>query len=84
MDITKAVFKRQFAMSMYKNLKLPLGQMTFTKDFVKETKRCDLYPVIQCSEGCTESVADNRYVVSDGTMERMLGQFFPYAQGKLC
>lgn len=79
MDITKTVFKRQFAMSMYKNLKLPLGQMTFTKDFVKETKRGDLYPVIQCSEGCAESIADNRYVVTKGAMERMLGQFFPYA-----
>ena len=39
MDITNAVFKRQFSMSMYKNLKLPLGEMTFTKDFVQEVKR---------------------------------------------
>ena len=54
MDITKAVFKRQFAMSMYKNRKLPLGEMTFTKDFVTETKRGDLYPVISRTESCPE------------------------------
>ena len=79
MDITKAVFKRQFAMSMYKNLKLPLGEMTFAKDFVTETKRGELYPVISRSADCRESVLHNRYIVEQGSAERMLGQFFPYA-----
>ena len=79
MDITKAVFKRQFAMSTYKNLKLPLGEMTFTKDFVQETKRGDLYPVISRTEECKESVLHNRYLVEQGNVERVLGQFFPYA-----
>jgi len=78
-DITKAVFKRQFAMSMYKNLKLPLGEMTFSKDFVQETRRGDLYPVISRTDGCLESVLHNRYIVDCGSVERMLGQFFPYA-----
>ncbi|MBR6570945.1 MAG: hypothetical protein IKK75_10895, partial [Clostridia bacterium] len=79
MDITRAVFKRQFAMSMYKNLKLPLGEMTFTKDFVQEVKRGDLYPVISRTEDCAEAVCDNRYVVTQGCCERMVGQYFPYA-----
>ena len=79
MDITKAVFKRQFSMSMYKNLKLPLGRMTFTKDFVTETKRGDLYPVLYRSETCHESVEHNCYRVSQGIVERVIGQFFPYA-----
>ena len=79
MDITNAVFKRQFSMSMYKNLKLPLGEMTFTKDFVQEVKRGDLYPVINRTEDCMEAVEHNRYVVATGCSERVLGQFFPYA-----
>ena len=79
MDITKAVFKRQFAMSMYKNLKLPLGEMSFAKDFVQETRRGDLYPVISRAEDCAEVVLHNRYIVEQGSAERMLGQFFPYA-----
>ena len=79
MDITKAVFKRQFSMSMYKNLKLPLGEMTFTKDFVTETRRGDLYPVISRTDNCVESVQHNRYIVEQGSAERVLGQFFPYA-----
>ncbi len=83
MDITKAVFKRQFAVSMYKNLKLSLGEMTFTKDFVSETRRGDLYPVISRSEDCVEAVQHNRYIVSCGCSERMLGRFFPYATYKM-
>lgn len=79
MDITKTVFKRQFAMSMYKNRKLPLGEMTFAKDFVTETKRGDLYPVISRTENCEETVQHNRYFVQNGSVERVLGQFFPYA-----
>ena len=84
MDITKAVFKRQFAMSMYKNLKLPLGRMTFSKDFVAETKRGDLYPVIERTVDCVEKITDNRYAVLHGSAERMIGQFFPYASYEIC
>lgn len=83
MDITKAVFKRQFAMSMYKNLKLPLGEMTFTKDFVLD-RRGDLYPVIEKTEDCEESICHNRYLVQGGGVERWLGQFFPYASYEIC
>jgi len=78
MDIANAVFKRQFSMSMYKNLKLPLGEMTFTKDFVSD-KRGDLYPVIEKTPDCEERVCHNRYQVLNGSAERWLGQFFPYA-----
>ena len=84
MDITKAVFKRQFSMSMYKNLKLPLGRMTFSKDFVKETKRGDLYPVLSRTQDCLESISHNRYIVQQGSVERVIGQFFPYASYEIC
>ncbi len=39
-------FRRKFSMTMYKNLKLSLGRMTFTKDFVTD-RRGDLYPVLE-------------------------------------
>ncbi len=83
MDITQAVFKRQFAMSMVKSQKLPLGDMTFSKNFVSETRRGDLYPVIERSADCVEMIAHNRYQVWRGSVERMLGQFFPYATYEL-
>lgn len=79
MDLTLAMFKRQFSMSMYKNLRLPLGEMTFSKDFVRETRRGDLYPVISRTDDCSECISHNRYIVANGSVERMLGQFFPYA-----
>ena len=78
MHIYEKTFHRLFSLSMYKTLKLPLGQMTFTKDFVN-TIRGDLYPVLSKSENCTETVADNRYSVTGGKITRLIGQFFPYA-----
>ena len=78
MNIYEKTFHRLFSLSMYKTLKLPLGQMTFTKDFVNTT-RGDLYPVLSKNETCAETVADNRYSVTGGTVTRLIGQFFPYA-----
>lgn len=78
MQIHEKTFHRLFSLSMYKALKLPLGQMTFTKDFIGDT-RGDLYPVLAKSADCAEAVADNRYLVSSGSVTRLLGQFFPYA-----
>lgn len=46
-------FRRIFSKSMYKNLKLPLAEMTFTKDFVND-KRGDLYPIIEKDSACAE------------------------------
>lgn len=82
MGFPDVIFKRKFSMSMYKNLKLPLGEMTFTKDFVTDT--CgDLYPVLEKSGDCREKVEDNRYLVESGSVKRLLGQFFPYATYEL-
>ncbi len=82
MNIQQAVFRRKFAKSMYKNLKLSLCEMTFTKDFVNDT-RGDLYPVLVKSSDCVEQVADNRYVLEQGSIQRHMGQFFPYASYEL-
>lgn len=78
MDISKVHFHRLFSKTMYKNLKIPLGEMTFTKDFVNDN-RGDLYPIINKSSNCAESIADNKFLVKAGSVERLLGSFFPYA-----
>lgn len=71
-------FKRKFSFSMYKNMQIPLGEMSFFKDFVSDT-RGDPYPAVEISEGCIESVSENRYRVSGGSAERIFCQFFPFA-----
>ena len=71
-------FHRIFSKSMYKNLKLPLAEMSFSKDFINE-KGGDLYPLICKSDDLTESVENNRYFVKSGTVERMFCALFPYA-----
>lgn len=74
-------FKRKFSKTMYKNLKINLGEMTFFKDFVNDTKG-DLYPIKDKSDDCLEFVKDNRYVLESGSISRMICQFFPYATYK--
>ncbi len=75
-------FKRKFAISMYKNLKIKLGEMSFFKDFVNDS-RGDPYPVMQKSPDCAESVENNRYVIRRGTVKRLFCQFFPFATYEL-
>ena len=77
-DLLSAEFKRKFSLSMYKNMKLKLGEMSFSKDFVGD-KRGDLYPVLHKSEDCHECIENNRYQVRGGSVCRLIGQFFPYA-----
>lgn len=67
---------------MYKNLKLKLGEMSFYKDFVSDT-RGDLYPILSKSDDCYEYVECNRYGVRKGSVCRLLGQFFPFATYEL-
>lgn len=75
-------FKRKFSFSMYKNLKIMLGEMSFLKDFVHDT-RGDLYPVIQISDDCAECVENHVYKVTKGSVRRLFCQFFPYATYEL-
>ncbi len=74
-------FRRAFSVNFYKNLKYPLGEMSFYKDWVN-TKRGDPYPLISRSEGVTETVLGGRYSVKSenaGEVKRFAGAFFPYA-----
>ena len=73
-----AEFKRKFSLSMYKNMGIPMGEMNFYKDFVNDT-RGDLYPILEKSADCNESVDGNRYRVSRGSAERFFTQLFPFA-----
>ena len=78
MDFSEVKFQRVFSKSMYKSLKLPLGEMTFTKDFVND-KRGDLYPIIEKDDVYIECVDNNQYRLDGGMVERMFTRFFPYA-----
>jgi len=74
-------FHRLFSVNFYKDLKLHLGKLSFTKDFVNE-KKGDIYPIIN-QNNAEERIEDNRYMLCGGMSERLLGAFFPYATYEL-
>ena len=71
-------WKRKFSLTLYKNRAMQLGEMSFFKDFVNDT-RGDLYPVLDRDDACRETVAGGKYTVTGGRVTRLLGQHFPYA-----
>lgn len=71
-------FKRKFSLSMYKNLRIKLGEMSFYKDFVNDIHG-DIYPILRKSDDCLEQVSGNSYFVKRGNVSRMICQFFPFA-----
>lgn len=79
MDISEKTFHRMFSMSMYKTHKLHLGKLSFNKDFILNSHRGDLYPVINNSSDIEEYVKDNKYILKNGSVKRLMGQFFPFA-----
>jgi hypothetical protein len=81
MHLSEVEFKRKFSFSPYKDMSIPLAEMSFAKDFVNDT-RGDLYPVIEKDGQCIESVLENRYTVS-GRVKRMICDFFPYGSYQL-
>ena len=82
MAFTDSEFRRIFSMTMYKNLKISLGKMTFTKDFISD-KRGDLYPVLEKSSDCIEVIENNTYHIKRGNVKRFMTAFFPYATYEL-
>ena len=58
MDILNKEFKRKFSRSICKDMRLKLAEMTFTKDFINDT-RGDLYPLVSKSEDSFERVFEN-------------------------
>lgn len=82
MDLLNVEFKRKFSLTLYKNLKLRLAEMSFSKDFVNDT-RGDLYPVLGRSEDASECVTEHLYRIDGGRVERFFCRFFPYATYRL-
>ena len=82
MNIADKTFHRLFSLNMYKSLRLPLGKLGFSKDFVKD-ERGDLYPLLKSDDRLCEYIKDNIYTVEQGRAERLMGQFFPYATYEL-
>ena len=71
-------FRRKFSFNSYKNLRLKMGEMSFTSDFTS-LERGDLYPIVRKSENVQEKVSDGKYILSSpsGKSEvcRILGQY---------
>ena len=85
MESEKAIenrqFNRLFSLTLYKNKKISLGEMSFYKDFIHDS-RGDLYPVLERNGGFHESITDGSYRFDGGQdafCTRLIGAFFPYA-----
>lgn len=81
-NFTEMQFKRQFSLTMHKNKRFNLSEMSFYKDFVND-KRGDLYPVLEKEGVFTESVRNGRFCFESGNnishTVRLLCSHFPYA-----
>ena len=74
-------FKRKFSVNLFKNTKLALAKMTFTKDWVN-TDRGNAYPLINSVGKVDEKICCNKYVASSeffGEVKRLIGQYVPFA-----
>ncbi|MBR4866660.1 MAG: hypothetical protein IKU11_08220, partial [Clostridia bacterium] len=71
-------FKRKWALSLFKNKHIRLGEMSLYKDFTRDT-RGDPYPITGRSGDLREQVSGNRWRVERGSVRRLLGDYFPYA-----
>lgn len=83
MDLHHIEFKRKLSTNFYKNKFLKLGEMSFDKDFVNDS-RGDPYPLIRKSDDCNEKTELGKYHVSAGDVTRFVCQFFPFATYSLC
>jgi len=82
-------FHRKFSVNPYKSLKMKLGEMSFSKDWLN-TNRGDPYPATfsDRAESLCRATGDGRYCVintseCDAAEARLLGQHFPYATYEL-
>ena len=74
--VENMIGKRLFSLNFYKDLRLPLGKMSFTKDFVNE-KRGDIYPVIEKTGQSLEKICGGKYSAK-GSVTRLMGRHLPY------
>lgn len=74
-------FKRKFSLNLFKNAKLPLAKMTFTKDWIS-TERGNSYPLLNSSGKVCEKISENTYYASSeekACIKRLVGQYVPFA-----
>ena len=80
MKLNELSFRRRFSVNLYRNLRLPMGEMDFHKDWVTDTRGAP-YPLLSRTEGVSEHVLFHLYSVSavgEGSVRRLLGSFFPW------
>ena len=81
MRLEDVKFKRRFCVNYYRNLNLPMGEMSLHKDWLNTGNRGDTYPLTAKSGEVCESVAHERYEVrfnGTGLVRRMLFAYFPW------
>ncbi len=74
-------FKRKFCVNLFKNTKLLLAKMTFTKDWLT-TDRGNAYPLISSSGTVDEKICCNKYYANaecKAEVKRLIGQYVPFA-----
>ncbi len=77
MELSNMTFRRKFSVNLYKNLRLPLGEMSLCKDWVND-KRGNPYPGIFRDGDVFEKIENARYKVSSekgGEIVRFVNDF---------
>lgn len=81
MRLEDVKFKRRFCVNYYRNLVLPMGEMSLHKDWLNTNNRGDTYPLTAKLGDVCEKVAHERYeigFVGSGLVRRMLFSYFPW------
>lgn len=78
-NLNDVTFLRQYAVNFRKNLTFPLGEMTFTNNFIAKGNG-EPYPVTLREGEVTEAIENGALkVCGQGRICRVLGAYFPFA-----
>ncbi|MBQ7335233.1 MAG: hypothetical protein IJW92_02010 [Clostridia bacterium] len=81
MNLNKVLFRRRFSVNLYRNLRLPMGEMNFHKNWADD-RRGDPYPLLNRLGNLQESVGGGVYRIAslgeNAFVKRLLGSFFPW------
>lgn len=81
MRLCDVKFKKRFCVNYYRNLTLPMGEMSLHKDWINTNNRGDAYPLTESAGNFSETVKDETYTVdfkSKGSVRRLLFAYFPW------
>ncbi len=82
MELSELYFRRKFAFSLYKNLKLKLAAVEFSKD-TAENDRGNKYPLMFSEGGFTEKVSGGKYFFEGGSLARYVFPLYPNAMNEV-